>query len=210
MILTEVKEMKSYYPFIFYLIFSLVLGSNISCSQNNKNASSKDPAKSQDTTQDSTYNQNTMGRNMMGRGMMSGTMGNGHMMSNGNMMGNGMMSSGSTSANNQGGSWIAPNWTNTMKNPVAGIVAATKKGQNIFNTQCSVCHGEKGLGNGIGGASLRPHPANLTADSVQNQSDGAIFWKITTGNSPMASYKNVLSDKERWDLVNYIRKLGKK
>jgi mono/diheme cytochrome c family protein len=198
--------MKNYSPFLFCLVFSLIMGTNIGCSQN-KNDSTKDSAKSQD----SSYNQNTMGQNMRGSGMMNNgrMIGNG-MMGNGNMMGNGMMSGQGYNSNNQGGSWVAPKSADNLKNPVAGIVAATKKGQNIFNTQCSICHGEKGLGNGIGGASLHPHPANLTADSVQNQSDGAIFWKITTGNPPMASYKNVLSDKERWDLINYIRKLGKK
>jgi mono/diheme cytochrome c family protein len=208
--------MKNYSPFIFMVIFSLIIASNIGCSQNNKNSSSETSEKSNGTIQDSSYNQNSTGRKMMGNGRMSGSMGAGGMMANGNMtgrgnmMGSGMMMNQGNNSNIQGGSWIAPKSAEKLKNPVAGIAEATKKGQNIFNTQCAVCHGEKGIGNGIAGASLHPHPANLTADSVQSQSDGAIYWKITTGNSPMASYKNSLSDKERWDLVNYIRKLGKK
>ena len=39
--------------------------------------------------------------------------------------------------------------------------------------------------------------------------DGAIFWKITNGRPPMASYKLALKDSQRWQLVNYIRELGK-
>jgi len=42
---------------------------------------------------------------------------------------------------------------------------------------------------------------------VQNQSDGAIYWKITNGNPPMASYKETLTEEQRWQLVNYIREL---
>jgi mono/diheme cytochrome c family protein len=204
----EVKEMKNYSLFLFLLIFSLIIGADVSCSQNNEETS-KEPVQSQNNTHDSAYN-NTIRRDMSGNRMIGNNMKSEHMMNKGNMMGNGMMVNMGNNSNNQGGSWIAPKSADNLKNPVAGIVAATKKGQNIFNTQCAVCHGQKGLGDGIAGASLHPHPANLTADSVQTQSDGAIYWKITTGNSPMASYKNSLSDKERWDLVNYIRKLGKK
>ena len=37
-----------------------------------------------------------------------------------------------------------------------------------------------------------------------------VFWKITNGKAPMASYDELLSDDQRWKLVNYIRELGKK
>lgn len=196
--------MRNYSPFLFFLIFSFIIGANIGCSQNKKDPSLKDSPSTQNKINDSSNNQDGMGRNMMGRGMMNGAMGSG-------MMGNGMMS-GQTGNNSsqQGGKWIAPASASKVKNPVAGIAAATKEGQELFNSQCVICHGPEGLGNGVAGASLSPHPANLTADSVQDQTDGAIYWKITTGNPPMASYKNVFSDRQRWDLVNYIRKLGKK
>lgn len=53
---------------------------------------------------------------------------------------------------------------------------------------------------------LKPWPANLTKDLVQDQSDGALFWKITEGRTPMAAYKDVLTEEERWQLINFIRK----
>ena len=107
-----------------------------------------------------------------------------------------------------GGKWIAPSWTDTLKNPLAKIVKATKEGKSIFNSQCYVCHGTYGKGDGIAAPTLNPKPADLTSPEVQKQSDGAIFWKITTGNSPMASYKSTYSENQRWGLVNYIRELG--
>ena len=107
------------------------------------------------------------------------------------------------------GKWTAPSWADTLKNPLSKIVQATKKGKSIFNSQCYVCHGTDGKGDGIAARTINPRPANLTSPDVQKQSDGAIYWKITTGKLPMASYKNVYSDKQRWELVNYIRVLGR-
>ena len=48
---------------------------------------------------------------------------------------------------------------------------------------------------------------------VQTQTDGALYWMITTGRSPMPSYKAALTDNQRWELVNYTtnsRKTHKK
>ena len=35
--------------------------------------------------------------------------------------------------------------------------------------------------------------------------DGEIFWKISTGNRPMPSYKGQLSESDRWELVSFLR-----
>lgn len=102
--------------------------------------------------------------------------------------------------------WKAPPEADNLVNPVKGDKAASDAGAKLFQTQCSVCHGTTGKGDGMAGANLTPRPRNLQSDIVKNQTDGAIFWKITNGRSPMPSFTN-LSDKQRWQLVNYIRKL---
>ncbi len=48
-------------------------------------------------------------------------------------------------------------------------------------------------------------PANFHDQAVQEQTDGAIFWKLSEGKGDMPSYRGVLSDDERWKLVTYIR-----
>ncbi len=106
--------------------------------------------------------------------------------------------------------WKAPKSADTLKNPLAGKLEAAKDGKNIFQTYCVTCHGDKGKGNGPSAAGLSPKPANLTLKQTQKQSDGALFWKITTGKPPMVSWKFALSKKQRWELVDYIRQLGKK
>ena len=106
--------------------------------------------------------------------------------------------------------WKAPKSADSLKNPLAGKSEAAKDGKNIFQTYCITCHGDKGEGNGPSAAGLNPKPANLTIKRIQKQSDGALFWKITTGKTPMISWKYTLSKKQRWELVDYIRQLAKK
>jgi mono/diheme cytochrome c family protein len=106
--------------------------------------------------------------------------------------------------------WKAPASADTLKNPFAHNSEATKKGKNLFNTYCTNCHGENGMGNGPLAESLTPKPHDLTSKPVKEESDGAIFWKITTGKPPMIAWQNTLSEKQRWQLVNYIRQLEKK
>jgi len=35
--------------------------------------------------------------------------------------------------------------------------------------------------------------------------DGDLFWKIGKGKGAMPGFKKILSDPDRWNLVNYIR-----
>ncbi len=106
--------------------------------------------------------------------------------------------------------WKAPKSADKLKMIIKDTLIAAQKGKVIFEQQCIICHGETGKGDGIAGTGLNPRPSDLTSENVQNQSDGAIFWKITTGNPPMASYKEIFSKAQRWQLVLYIRSLNKK
>ena len=103
--------------------------------------------------------------------------------------------------------WIAPANSNSLKNPFVGNKVATAEGKVIYSQMCVLCHGITGKGNGEAGLSLVKKPADFLALKVINQTDGNIFWKITTGKAPMASYEELLTDDQRWKLVNYIREL---
>jgi mono/diheme cytochrome c family protein len=105
--------------------------------------------------------------------------------------------------------WKAPPEADKLSNPLKGNAAASDAGKRLYVQFCVVCHGDKGKGDGIAGISLTPKPANHASQKVQAQTDGAIFWKITAGRPPMASYKSSLTETQRWQLVNYIRELGK-
>ena len=104
--------------------------------------------------------------------------------------------------------WKAPPEADQLKNPLAGDVASIKKGEKIYQSLCAACHGKTGKGDVPSMQNLNPKPTDLTSEAVQKQSDGAIFWKISEGRGLMASYKNMLSEEERWALVNYIRSIA--
>lgn len=107
----------------------------------------------------------------------------------------------------QSSPWVAPASADTIQNPLAGNVASIDSGKKIYTKYCVVCHGSKGMGDGIAAAGLNPKPANHTSEAVQKQTDGAIYWKTTTGRPPMAGYAKTFNDTQRWQLVNYIRSL---
>jgi mono/diheme cytochrome c family protein len=103
--------------------------------------------------------------------------------------------------------WVAPSLADTIKNPLAGKADAIAAGKKIYGTYCAVCHGDKGKGDGIAAAGLNPKPANHASEKFQKQTDGAIYWKLTTGRPPMASYSNTLTVTQRWQVIDFIRTL---
>ncbi|RME42573.1 MAG: cytochrome c, partial [Chloroflexi bacterium] len=80
----------------------------------------------------------------------------------------------------------------------------------IYAQNCAVCHGETGEGDGPAAGTLEMKPANLHEDHVQGLTDGALFWIISHGrpDTPMPPWDNVLSEQERWHLVNFLRTFG--
>ncbi len=101
--------------------------------------------------------------------------------------------------------WNAPTETKNISNPVAYSPEVYKQGQKIYNNLCKSCHGIDGKGDPVMVKTLNPPPADFTRESFQKQSDGEIFWKLSEGKGVMAAYKNMLSEKERWAVIHYIR-----
>jgi mono/diheme cytochrome c family protein len=101
------------------------------------------------------------------------------------------------------GPWVAPPEAKATKNPVKGVGNAKKS----VETNCVSCHGPGGKGDGPAAAALPPpKPANWTSAAVQKQTDGEIFWKMSNGRGAMPPWKH-LPEKERWEIVNYLRTL---
>ena len=103
--------------------------------------------------------------------------------------------------------WQFPANVDQMVNPEANSPTAVQDGKANYEKLCYVCHGLKGKGDGVAAAGLPVRPADHTSAAVQDQSDGRLFWELSNGHTPMPAYENVLSEKERWDLIAYIRTL---
>ena len=102
------------------------------------------------------------------------------------------------------GPWDAPAAEKSKKSP-GGNAAAGKK---LAETNCVTCHGASGKGDGPAAAALNPKPADWTSAKVQAESDGSLFWKISNGRGPMPPWKH-LPEKDRWDLVAFVKSLKK-
>ena len=96
-----------------------------------------------------------------------------------------------------------------LKNPYVGDAEVTALGQQHFTNFCMLCHGEKGDGKGNVAEAWKPYviPSLLT-DKIKNYPDGRIFHIITDGQGLMNTYiHQAPSEKDRWAIVNYVRKL---
>jgi mono/diheme cytochrome c family protein len=93
----------------------------------------------------------------------------------------------------------------SIPNPTPVTRASLENGHKYFAINCEVCHGEKGLGDGPA-TKYGMIGINLTSEEAKNLADGYIFGMIRNGRGAMPSY-NRIEEKDRWDIVNYIRAL---
>jgi DMSO reductase family type II enzyme heme b subunit len=88
-----------------------------------------------------------------------------------------------------------------------------QNGKGIYERKCMLCHGEKGDGKGPAASELSPAPRDFVSGvykirttSSKIPSDQDLFRIITEGmpGTSMPPWK-VLPEKDRWDLVAYIK-----
>src|SRR5690242_17974688 len=100
-----------------------------------------------------------------------------------------------------GDKWEAPADAAAKPNPEAKNPDAPVAGRKLYMRTCVGCHEEDGSGKDTGAANLR-------SPEVQAQSDGALFWKVSNGNTAagMPSFAS-LPETDRWDVVTFLRTL---
>ena len=106
--------------------------------------------------------------------------------------------------------WSAPAAEAQKKNPIAANESSLAAGRKIYSKTCANCHGKTGDADGPAVIELNIHPAKLSDPKLATESDGSLFWKITTGKKPMPTYGKRISETDRWNLVNYVRTLSKR
>jgi mono/diheme cytochrome c family protein len=97
--------------------------------------------------------------------------------------------------------WTAPPKEAGKPNPLADRTDVLAGARKLYGHRCNTCHGDDG-----GGTDRAP---SLLSSEVQTQTDGALFWKITSGNThagmPAFSF---LPEAQRWQLVLHLRHLA--
>lgn len=94
--------------------------------------------------------------------------------------------------------WTAPPEAAARTNPLAGRPETAAGGAKLFQGRCASCHGAEGRGTSKG--------RDLMDPAVQALTDGALFWKLSSGNTragmPAFSF---LPEPQRWQLVLHLR-----
>lgn len=120
-----------------------------------------------------------------------------------------MLSAGSANAQAKpkGKPWNAPESSAKAKSPAKSDESTIKDGKAIYTQHCKSCHGVKGVGDGDKAKKIEISCGDFTSQDFKNDSEGTDYWKITEGRKPMPSFKDKLTDQERWKVVAYIRSL---
>lgn len=100
-----------------------------------------------------------------------------------------------------------------IPNPVKPDEVSVAAGEKLYATHCAACHGSRGAGDGVQAAKFTPRPSNLTdAEWKHGPSDGEMFTVIRSGvpESAMGAFSKKITERQTWDVVNYVRSLGPK
>jgi cytochrome c oxidase cbb3-type subunit 2 len=108
-----------------------------------------------------------------------------------------------------------------ISTPIPYTLNSIERGREVYlNMHCWSCHGITGEGNGPAAPTVTDdeghhiQPTNLTHywDIKMGRSPQKIYLIFSTGlnGTPMPSYAQILTDKQRWDLANYVYSLSHK
>lgn len=102
--------------------------------------------------------------------------------------------------------------TEETLNPLPDLREAAVAGKKLFLTNCAICHGHEGLGDGPSRSSLIAEPANLTVPPVADYRDGRMFLSIKLGKMVKGRLTmppvTKMTDEEIWQTIAYLRTLS--
>jgi mono/diheme cytochrome c family protein len=82
-----------------------------------------------------------------------------------------------------------------------------KRGQQVFNIYCQVCHGLDGKGGGMAVLRGFPHPPDLHEERLREMPLQHFYDVQTAGFGRMFSYANRIPTPDRWAVAQYVRAL---
>lgn len=113
----------------------------------------------------------------------------------------------------QGRPWASkvPMEARKQVNPVPLTPENVAAGARVYENTCLPCHGTTAMGDGPAAAFINPKPKPLVLGSKLSVPDGVLFWVIANGidNTGMASFKDSLSETERWQTIAFLHSLKK-
>jgi mono/diheme cytochrome c family protein len=96
-----------------------------------------------------------------------------------------------------------------VSNPIPASAESNARGGKLYVQYCSKCHGLTGNGAGPSAHGFSTNPRQLwTWHNADKSADPYLFWFITNGRTDMPPWGVILSENERWDLVNYVKTIA--
>ncbi len=98
-------------------------------------------------------------------------------------------------------------YTASKANPVPAEADAydEAKAKELFTIYCAICHGDKG--DGKGNLAKREKFSGVPDYKTRDITVGSVYHVETYGINMMGSYANQLSQKERWQVAQYVMQL---
>ena len=101
-----------------------------------------------------------------------------------------------------------PDEAKKMVNPVKPSAESLAQGKKYYGYDCAMCHGKTGDGKGeVDNGDKMPDFTN--AASMKDKTDGEMFCSLKTGKGHMPLEHVRVTPNELWNLINYVRSLGK-
>lgn len=95
-------------------------------------------------------------------------------------------------------------------NPVKSSPDSLARAKKWWTIDCAMCHGASGDGKGDLAKDMKLQLVDFTnPNTLKDRTDGEIFYVIKNGHDDMPPEGPRVKSEELWDLVNYVRSLGK-
>lgn len=105
----------------------------------------------------------------------------------------------------------APVDVSKIEKPWISSDALVNHGKQVYQTNCSICHGATGAGDGVAGKSLVPPARNLIEGSWRmGGGEKGLYEVLQNGiaGGSMAAFKH-LPKSDRWAMVHFIQSITK-
>lgn len=94
-----------------------------------------------------------------------------------------------------------------LANPISNSPAVQEQAQALARVNCAACHGAAGHGDGpVAGYFSPVRPVDFASERVRSRTDGQLFWLIGNGIGNMPAFRDLLSERELWTVVLFVRR----
>lgn len=102
--------------------------------------------------------------------------------------------------------WEVPEKYVNMENPMEPDGESLYIGKTVYSKQCKSCHGKYGEGDGNKVDELDTPVGDFTDGSLDEQTDGELYYKTWEGRDDMPAFKKKIEyEEDVWHVINYIR-----